>query len=70
MSVLSIFDQMKRELVKQINSLGINIDENSLYFVVNGIAGLYVDCLKNNVKIDYSKLETKTKEFIRKNIDI
>lgn len=67
---MSIFDQMKRELVKQINSLGINIDEISLYFVVNGIAGLYVDCLKSNVKIDYSKLEVKTKQFIRKNIDV
>ena len=49
---------MKREFIEQINSLGINIDEISLYFVVNGIAGLYVDCLKNNLKIDYSKLET------------
>lgn len=67
---MSIFDQMKRELVRQISSLGINIDEISLYFVVNGIAGLYVDCLKNNVQIDYPKLETKTKEFIKKNISI
>lgn len=67
---MSLFDQTKRELVRQINNLGIKVDEISLYFVVNGIAGLYLDCLKENVKVDYERLEIKTKEFIEKNINI
>lgn len=65
---LSVIIPLKQEFVRQIKTLNICIDETNLYFVVNAIAGVYLDFLKGTLNIPYSKLNEKTKEFLKKNL--
>ena len=61
---MSVIDKMKQEFIKEIAQLKPGIDNLSLYLIVNGIAGLYIDYLKNNITFSYSELESTLKEFI------
>lgn len=61
---MSIIDQIKQELIKQIQKFNLGIDQPTLYYIVNGLTGLYLDYLKNDLKLNYSEFSIKIKWFI------
>ncbi len=61
---MSVIDKMKQELINEIATLKPDIDNLSLYLIVNGIAGLYLDCLKDKVSFSYDEITRTLKEFI------
>ncbi len=65
---MSVIDKLKQEFVKQVTSLRVGVDEITSYFIVNAIAGFYIDFLKGNISTTYAKINEKTKEFIKKNL--
>jgi len=65
---LSVIDKLKQELITHISAFHFDIDEMTLYLIVNGISGLYFDFLKGTLNLSYEKLAQITKQFIKKNI--
>lgn len=65
---MSVVDKLKQEFISQINSVKPNIDDITMCFIVNAIAGVYIDFLKGNVNYSYEKLKAKTKEFVKRNL--
>lgn len=65
---ISVLDNVKQEAIKQIRLI-VSIDETSLYFIVNGIVGLFLDYLKNNVSFDYDDIYGRAKTFVHLAID-
>lgn len=65
---MSVIDKLKQEFINQISSVKPNIDDITMCFIVNAIAGVYIDFLKGNGNYSYEKLRSKTKEFIKKNV--
>ena len=65
---LSVIDKLKQELITHISAFRFDIDEMTLYLIVNGISGLYFDFLKGSLNLSYEKLAQITKQFIKKNI--
>ena len=61
---MSVIDKMKQELINEIATLKPDIDNLSLSLIVNGIAGLYLDFLKNKVSFSYDEITKTLKEFI------
>lgn len=61
---MSVIDKMKQELINEIATLKPDIDNLSLYLIVNGIAGLYLDFLKDKVKFSYDEIKKTLSEFI------
>lgn len=63
---MSIIDDLKQEFIKQIKQLNFNYDELTIYFLVNGISGIYLDYLKNNINFfTYDDLVKKIKIFVK-----
>lgn len=65
---ISVLDNVKKEAIKQIRFI-VSIDETTLYFIVNGIVGLFLDYLKNNVSFDYDDIYGRAKTFVHLAID-
>lgn len=65
---MQVIEQLKKEFIAQIESFKLNFDRFNLYLIVNAMAGLYIDYLKGDLKIDAKTLGEKTKEFIRRNL--
>ena len=65
---ISLLDNVKKEAIKQIRFI-VSIDETTLYFIVNGIVGLFLDKLKNNVSFDYDDIYERAKTFVHLAID-
>ncbi len=63
---MSTIDGMKREYINQIHSITQKLDTFSVVFIVNGLAGLYIDYLKENIKFSYDEIGKKSKEAIKK----
>lgn len=61
---MSVIDKMKQELINEIETLKPDIDNLSLSLIVNGIAGLYLDFLKDKVSFSYDEITRTLKEFI------
>lgn len=61
---MSVIDKMKQELINEIAMLKPDIDNLSLSLIVNGIAGLYLDYLKDKVNFSYDEIAKTLKEFI------
>lgn len=61
---MSVIDKMKQELINEIETLKPDIDNLSLSLIVNGIAGLYLDFLKDKVSFSYDEIARTLKEFI------
>lgn len=61
---MSIIDKMKQEFVNQIYLLKVNIDELTIYFIINGLVGIYLDYLNGIIKMDYNELKERTKKLI------
>lgn len=67
---MSVIDKMKQELINEIETLKPDIDNLSLSLIVNGIAGLYLDFLKNKVSFSYDEITRTLKEFINFSLQI
>lgn len=61
---MSVIENLKGELIKQILKFDIKMEPITFYFVVNGITGLCLDYLKGNVTFSYEQLEQKLIQFI------
>lgn len=61
---MSIIDRMKQEFINQIYLLKVNIDELTIYFIINGLVGIYLDYLNGAIQMNYSELKERTKRLI------
>lgn len=61
---MSVIDKIKKELINQIARIKPDIDNITLYLIVNGIAGLYLDYLKDDINFSYDEIAKTLKEFI------
>ena len=67
---MSVIDKMKQEFINKIVELKPGIDNLSLYLIVNGISGLYLDYLKNNITFSYDELGATLKQFVNFSLQI
>lgn len=61
---MSVIDNLKQELIKQILQFDIKIDTITFYFVANGITGICLDFLKGNVTFTYDQFQQKVTNFL------
>lgn len=61
---MSLIDSTKSEFVAQLSSLNVEMDSTTIYFLINGIAGIYLDYLKGNVDIPTETIKQTCEEFI------
>lgn len=59
-----LIDEMKIEFVKQMRKMQLGIDDTTLYFIVDGLAGIYIDNLLGKISIDQNELANKVYEII------
>lgn len=62
----SSIDRIKKEIIEHIYKLDLGIDLLNIYFVVNGLAGIYLDYLKNNIVCTYAEIKDISKECLSK----
>ncbi len=63
---MSTIDGMKKEYINQIHSITSKLDTFTLAFIVNGLAGLYIDYLKGNINFTYDEMSKKSKDALKK----
>ncbi len=59
----SSIDRIKKEIIEHLNNLNLGIDLLSIYFVVNGLSGIYIDYLKNYIDFTYDEIKKLTKNI-------
>lgn len=66
----SAVEKMKHNFIEEITKITLDkISPASIYFVVNGLIGLYLDYLKNNLPFAYSDIIKSTKIIVHKLFD-
>ena len=66
----SAVEKMKHNFIEEITKINLHgISPVSIYFVVNGLIGLYLDYLKNNLPFTYSDIIKSTKTIVHKLFD-
>ncbi len=61
---MSLIDSTKEEFIAQLSSLNVEMDCTTIYFLINGISGIYLDYLKGNMEISADKIKETCKDFI------
>ena len=59
-----VIEDMKLKFISQVKSFGLRVDKLDIYFVVNGLAGLYIDYLENKLYITLEELGKKSIEIV------
>lgn len=62
----SNIDKIKKEIIENISKLNLNIDLITIFFVVNGLSGLYIDYLKKNINFSYEQIKQLSKQILEK----
>lgn len=65
---MSLIDHVKKEFIKQLSNLNFGLDNLAIHFIINGIAGIHLDYLKNNIKYDYKDIKDICREYIELSI--
>lgn len=60
----SFVDNMKSQIVTQVKTFPVKANPLTLYFIVNGIAGLYLDYLKGLLPFTFDQMTTECKKII------
>ena len=63
-----VFDDMKLKFISQIRLIEKDIDEVSLYFVVNGISGIFLDYIDHKLPVTLDELGEKAIKLIKETI--
>ena len=61
----SIIDDIKVNFINQILHIDPNIEKLTLYFLVNGISGIYLDYLENKLSYTIDELGKKSTELLK-----
>ena len=62
---MSIVDKIKQEFIEKINKINNHkVEPIIVYFVINGLTGLYLDYLKDNVSFNSNDIKQITKSII------
>lgn len=66
----SIISDLKISFLNQIKYLKGSISETRLYFIVDGLAGVYIDYLQDRIKISLDDLNRDIKKIIKELLPI
>ena len=62
---MSLVDNIKKEFIEKINKINnYKVDPIVVYFAINGLTGLYLDYLKDNVSFNINDIRKITKSII------
>lgn len=61
---MSLIDRVKKEFIGQLTNFNFHIDPLATNFIINGIAGIHLDYLKNNITYEYKDIMNICKEYI------
>lgn len=64
-----VIADMKIEFVKQISMLKIEVDPVVLNFIVNGLAGLYIDYLEGRINMSLEEIVEKSTQILHRLIE-
>lgn len=65
---MTLIDHVKQEFIKQLSSLNFGIDNLAIHFLINGIAGIHLDYLKDNIKCNYDTIKDICQQYIELSI--